>query len=183
MAINFDKLNKDKTYVCLEYGTGKISKLIQRFTKEYCPNAKEVPSHVFTLVYDKRLCTWLVYESHASANKVAGIKSGTRKYLQVLLENYFPDVVLHTDCYQVDININSLEKDLNKPYGLGDISRLMRAAILNRNGKQSDFPGLICSEYIARAYHPIQIYLGLKPHCITPAHWLDYLLENNIPKV
>lgn len=180
--INWDKLDTTKTYVCLEYGTGKVSELISKLTKEFCYNLK-TPSHVFALVYDDRMKAWTIWESHAQGNRMGMLPSGTRMYYKVILEKCLPHVVLHSDVYQVDINKDQLKADLNKPYGLGDISRLLRAITLHRNGKQKDFPGLICSEYIARAYVRIQDYLNLPPHCITPAHWLKYFLDNGVLKV
>ena len=51
---------------------------IKRFSKEYCPNAEEIPTHVAMAVF--RLGSWWIYESHAKAQKEFGIPSGVRRY-------------------------------------------------------------------------------------------------------
>jgi len=180
--IHFDKLDKTKTYVCLEYGTGKISKLIQKFTKDFCYN-QTPPSHVFALVYDIRTKDWIVYESHAARSKVGGLPSGTRKYSRDILEKVFPMVVLHSDCYQADISKDILEYLLGRPYGLGDIERIMRACLVHRYGKQRNAKGLICSEYIANCFEPVCYHFNLPPHCITPAHFKAYFIDKGVKPI
>lgn len=180
--INFKILDKNKTYVCLEYGTGTISKLIQQYTKEYCDNVTP-PSHVFALVYDNRVKDWLVFESHSNPSEMGCLSSGTRRYYRVILEKVFPQVLTHTEVYQLDINVDTLYKFLCKPYGFGDILQLMKAALHHTNGKQKDRPGYICSEYIALSYPLIQEYFDLPSWCITPAHFKKYVMDNQIGKI
>ena len=180
--INFDKLDKNKTYVCLEYGVGKISKIIQKYSKEYCYDM-EVPSHVFALVYDNRVKDWLIYESHMQGNKVGMLPSGVRKYYRVILEKVLPHVILHSDVYQLTLDTNQLEKLIGKPYGVGDIFALMNASKHHSNGKQKNRIGYICSEYIASAFPCICYHFNLPPHCITPSHFLRFVLDKDIEKI
>lgn len=179
--IDLSKLDKRRTYIVLEYGTGAISKIIQNLTKEYCPQAKQVPSHVLALVYEDKV--WRVYESHMKAEKDYDIPSGVRTYEYTVFEKVFPKIVKKGEVYQIRFNKKKLKNLLGQSYGIGDIEALLRASVLNRNGKQKDRKGIICSEYLADCCAKIRRYLRLPAHCITPAHWLRYLLENNIPRV
>lgn len=180
--IDFSLLNPNKTYICLEYGVGKISKIIQKYTKEYCYDL-EVPSHVFALVYDDKVKDWLIYESHMQGNKVGMLSSGVRKYYRVILQKVLPHVILHSNVYEVTLDIPQLEKLIGKPYGVGDILKLMKAAKFHSNGKQKNVYGYICSEYIATAFPCICFYYNLPPHCITPAHFLRFFLDKGITKL
>lgn len=177
-GINIAKLDKRRTYILLEYGTSIISKMIQRFSQEFGPPRRVVPSHVLALVYEDKV--WRVYESHFNPEPDADLPSGSRTYTLDKLKQVFPQTYYKGVVYPVRFNKRKLKDYLGQPYGLGDIAALMRASILNRNGKQSDRRGVICSEYLALCCKKICQYFDLKPHCITPAHWLRYLVENNI---
>lgn len=180
--IDWDKLDVNKTYVCLEYGTGAISRTIRKLTKEFCYDM-DVPSHVFALVYDKRCGQWLIYESHNLPSSMGCLAAGTRRYYKPILTNVFPQTCITSQVYQIDINEKVLIKNLNKPYGYGDIAQLLRACLTNKNGKQKNIYGVICSEYIALACKAIRKYLKLPAHCITPAHWLKYIIDNKIERI
>lgn len=180
--INFDKLDKRKTYVCLEYGTSAISIIIDKLTKQFSRTSK-APSHVFALVWNPVNQCWMIYESHMKAVKEANIPSGSRVYSQELFEKHFPRVIQSADAYPCRISKVRLNNLLGLPYGTGDIAELMHASIHKTNGKQKDRKGLICSEYIARCYKRILDYWELKPHCITPAHWLRYFIDADIEPV
>lgn len=175
-------LDKRKTYILLEYGTSAVSKLIQKFTKEYYPEAGEhIPTHVLALSFEDGI--WRVYESHMASEPEANIPSGVRTYPLDTLKQVFPQTYYKGEVYQVRFDRRKLKDNLGQPYGVGDIASLMGASIFNRNGKQSDHKGIICSEYLALAHKNIRKYLYLKSHCITPIHWLKYLVENNITRV
>lgn len=180
--IDWDKLDIDKTYVVLEYGQGVISKLIRKLTKEFCYDM-DVPSHVLALVYDHRVGQWMVYESHNLPNEMMCLPAGTRRYYRPQFVYAFPQTVTNGEVYEVRLNVKTLIKYLGQPYGYGDISKLLRACLLDNNGKQKDGFGIICSEYLALAYKPIRDYFNLEAHCITPAHWLRYLLDNDIEEI
>jgi hypothetical protein len=174
--IDFEKLDKRKTYLGLQYGTSLIAKQIKRFSKCYAPDSKEIPSHVLAFVY--RLGEWWIYESHADGNKDLGVPSGVRRYkLSVWLQiekntqNQFKAVPFK-------INFKSLEHYIGLPYGTGDIKELLKAALFHSNGKQKDRKGLICSEYIALCAPYVSEFYNLPAYCITPAHFEDYLLKN-----
>lgn len=174
--IDFEKLDKNKTYLGLQYGTSLIAKQIKRFSKCYAPDSKEIPTHVLAFVY--RLGEWWIYESHADANKDLGVPSGVRRYkLSVWLEiekntqNQFKAVPF-------DIDFKKLENYIGQPYGVGDIRNLLKAAIFHNNGKQKDRKGLICSEYIALCAPYVPEFYNLPAYCITPAHFEDYLLKH-----
>ena len=164
-------LNKKRTYILLEYGTGFIARQIRRFSKEYCSESDKVPTHVAMLRYN--LDKWWVYEAHAKANKKFGIPSGVRRYtsdkwLQVEDINKF-------EIYPLSLDIKAMEEHIGESYSLGDIKELMHAAIHNSNGQQKNRQGLICSEYFALCHRNICSYYNLPPHCITPAHIKNYV--------
>lgn len=177
--IDETKLDKRHTYVCLEYGTGAVSRIIQVLTEDFCMESLYVPSHVFALVYEDRV--WRIYESHLKA--VNELPSGVRTYTLDKLKEYFPDAYNRADVYELKFNRRRLKDLLGQKYGVGDIECLLRACVLNRNGKQKDRKGYICSEYLATAHKQIQRHFELPPHCITPAHFLKYLLDIGAEKI
>lgn len=179
--INITKLDKRRTYIVLEYGTSVISKLIQKFTKQFAPASSKVPSHVLALVFEDKV--WRVYESHMNPNIDGHLPSGCRTYTLDKLQEIFPKTYEKGVVYQVRLSKRKLKDYLGQPYGVGDIASLMRGSLLKNNGRQKDRNGIICSEYLALCCKKICKYFNLKPHCITPAHWLTYLVKNNIERI
>ncbi len=179
--INFEELDKKRTYVGLQYGTSLIAKKIRKYSKCYAPNSKEIPTHVLALIY--RLGEWWVYESHADGHKSKGVPAGVRRFtvekwleIEKKTQNEFK-------AYPLKLNFKTLEKNIGFPYGTGDIESLLRAAIFHSNGKQKDRPGLICSEYIALCSKEIRDFCKLPAWCITPAHFQNYFDSHNINPV
>ena len=148
-------------------------KKIRKYSKSYAPNSKDIPTHVFALVF--RLGEWWVYESHAKGFKKLGIPEGVRRYT---INKWF-EIEKNTQnefkLYPLKLNFKTLEKNIGFPYGTGDIRSLLLAAIFHRNGKQKDRPGLICSEYIALCSEDIRKFCNLPAWCITPAHFQHYI--------
>lgn len=169
--IQFEKLDKHKTYLGLEYGESFISKQIERFTAQYAPYALNIPSHAFALVY--KFGEWWIYESHATAKK--GLPAGVRKYKQSKFEEIEKSKLTRFCSYPLRLNKRELEIHLGEPYGYGDIKSLCHAALHKSNGEQKDSEGLICSEYIALAYPRICKFFKLPAWCITPAHFQNYI--------
>lgn len=175
----FDKFDKKKTYIGLQFGTSLIAKKIAKYSKIYCPNVDKVPTHIIALVY--RLGDWFIYESTHTARLELGLNSGVRHYKKdkfLQLED-----INEYKFYQVDLDFKALDELLGEQYAMKSIKDLMLAGIKKDNGKQEDRQGLICSEYVARAYYPIKEYFSLPVWCITPAHWYRYVLDNNIKEV
>lgn len=175
--IVFDKLDKRSKYCLLEYGTGFCAKQIKKFTKEYCKNVKEIPTHVAMAVY--RLGAWWIYESHAKANKELGIPSGVRRYkADKWLEIEKPEKF---KAFKVKLDFKQMEEHIGECYGMGDIKALMHAAIHHSNGQQKDRKGLICSEYFAMCCADLRkFFQNLPCWCITPAHIQNWLNKTGI---
>lgn len=172
--MNLTKLNKRKTYIGLQYGNSLIAKEIRRFSKEYAPNSKEIPTHICGLVY--RLGEWWVFESHANGVKDLGIPSGVRHYRASVWNKVEPKCDAEYKIFPLPLDIKNLEIFIGQPYSIGDIKSLLRVSIFNRkNGKQKDRNGLICSEYIANCCAKITKFYDLPAHCITPAHFQNYI--------
>lgn len=176
---NFDKLDKKKTYVGLQYGTSIISKQIRKLTKSFAPNSKEVPSHVLGLKY--RLGTWWIFESHAKGDRKLGITDGVRRCKKEVWDKV--ETKNNIKFYPMKLNEFKLEDYIGQQYGVGDIESLMKACIINKNGKQKDREGIICSEYMALCNDEIQKFYNLPPHCITPAHFQNYFDTKKIQPV
>lgn len=180
--INFKNFDKKIKYLGLQYGMNSfVAKQIRKYSKCYCPDAREVPTHVLAFSYENS--DWWVYESHAKGNKKLGIPAGVRRYkakkwLELEAEN-----LKEFKAYPLDIDLNKLEEYIGYPYGLGDIKALLMAALKHNNGKQKNRNGYICSEYIALCYPKICEFYKLPAHCITPAHFQDYLDKYNIEAV
>lgn len=171
--IEFKELDKNKTYIALQYGEGLISKKIRKYSKQYAPNSNKIPTHVLALVYDDD--TWYIYESHARAFKTLSVSAGVRKIPKSYWKIIEKDTQYQFRAYELNLNKNELEKHIGESYSLGDIHSLFLAALFHNNGKQKDREGLICSEYIALSYPKICEYYALPAWCITPAHFQDYL--------
>lgn len=177
--IDIEVLDKSKTYIGLQYGNSRIAKKIKKYTRYYCPNSKDVPTHILALVY--RLGEWWVYESHLKGNKKLGIPSGVRRYkFDIWLKKENPD---EYKFYPLKVSLKKLEEYIGLPYGTGDIVSLLMSALLHNNGKQNDREGLICSEYIALCIPAVCKYLSLPAWCITPAHFQRYFDEIGLDEV
>lgn len=180
--INFENFDKKIKYLGLQYGMNSfIAKQIRKYSKCYCPDAKEVPTHVLAFSYENS--DWWVYESHAKGNKKLGIPAGVRRYKAKKWLELEADNLKEFKAYPLDIDLNKLEEYIGYPYGLGDIKALLMAALKHNNGKQKNRNGYICSEYIALCYPKICEFYNLPAHCITPAHFQDYLGKYNIESV
>lgn len=176
---DFIKFDTTKTYIGLQYGTSRVAKKIQKYTKCYCPNSEEVPTHILALVF--RLGEWWVYESHLKGNKKLGIPSGVRRYkFDIWLKKENPE---EYKFYPIKVSLKKLENYIGQPYGTGDIVSLLMAGLLHTNGKQKDREGLICSEYIALCVPAVCKFIGLPAWCITPAHFKAYFDEIGIEEV
>lgn len=174
MTIILDNLDKRRSYLCLETGRSAISKQIQKLTKQFVSEGlqKNVPSHVFMLVYEKP--DWIIYESHMKGIKDFGIPAGVRCYKADL--PFVEEVLRRSVGFPLRINKRLAKKYLGEPYGVRDILELAKVCLISHNnGEQPDRAGLICSEYAALCYPKITKDLGLPAHCITPGHWLQYL--------
>ena len=174
MTIILENLDKRRSYVCLETGRSVISRQIQKLTKQFVDEElrDKVPSHIFMLVYEKP--DWVIYESHMQPIKDFGIPSGVRCYKASL--PFVEDVLRRSIGYPLRINKRTLKECLGEPYGVRDILELAKVCLISHNnGEQPDRVGLICSEYAALCYPKISEHFNLAPHCITPAHWLQYL--------
>ncbi len=179
--MKLNNLDKSKTYIGLQYGQSLIAKEIRRFSKDYAPESKEIPTHVCGLVF--RYGEWWIFESHADGIKKYLIPSGVRHYRAENWEKVEPKCSSEYKFFELPLEEKKLEEFIGQPYGIGDIESLLRAAIFNRNGKQKDRKGMICSEYIASCCLPITEYFELQPYCITPAHFQKYIDDNNIKEV
>lgn len=171
--IDFDALDKSKTYLAVQYGEGLISKKIRKYSKQYAPNSKKIPTHVLALVFEEE--TWFIYESHARALKEFAIAAGVRRFPVDEWKIVEKDTQEQFEAYELEINKEELKKHIGEPYSVGDIRSLFFAALLHNNGKQKDRNGLICSEYMALCYPKICEFYGLPAWCITPAHFQDYI--------
>lgn len=171
--INFELLDKRRIYLGLQYGTSLIAKEIRRFSEDYAPNSKQIPTHVLAFVF--RLGEWWIYESHANAYPKLGVPAGVHRCRAEVWQKIEENKLNEFKAVPFDIDFKKLEYYVGQPYGVGDIKSLLRAAIFNNNGKQKDRPGLICSEYIALCAPIICEHYDLPAHCITPAHFQNYI--------
>jgi hypothetical protein len=180
--INFDNLDTMRKYIALQFSTKTlVAKKIIKYSKCYCPNSQDVPTHILALSYENG--SWWIYESHLKGCKALGIPSGVRRYkadkwLVAEMNN-----LNEFKAYPLDLDLDKLGGYVGYSYGIGDIKELMKAGLFHKNGKQKDRKGYICSEYIALCYNPICEYYSLPAHCITPAHFKDYVDTHNIESV
>lgn len=174
----FENFDKTKTYIGLQFGTSLIAKKIAKYSKIYCPYADKVPTHIIGLVY--HLGEWTLYESTYTARLELGLNSGVRHYNEDKFKLIEKDAINEYKFYQLNLDFKVLDKLLGEQYAMASIKDLMLAAIHKNNGKQKDRQGYICSEYIAAAFYPIREYFRLPACCITPAHFMQYIIDNGI---
>lgn len=176
---DFESLNKCKMYVGLQYGTSFVAKQIRKFSKEYAPESKEIPTHVCALKY--RYGTWWIFESHIKGNDKLGIAKGVHRIKQEIWEKV--ENKSEYKVFPMSFSIRKLEDYIGQPYGKGDIKELMKASIFHNNGRQKDRDGIICSEYLALCNDKICKYYNLPAWCITPAHFQNYIDKKHIQEV
>ena len=180
-GINFNLLDKNKTYIGLQYSNQhKIAKQIVRFTKKYCTKS-DVPAHVFALSHQNG--EWWVYESHIMTNEQIGLKQGSHKLKAKDWYNLGKNRLAETDIYEANLDTNLLDKNAGQPYSFGDAFKHALMSVLNKNGKQDNCEGLLCSEYVAMGMKDICKFYNLKPWCVTPAHFKDYMVKHSIKQV
>lgn len=171
--IDFEQLDKHKTYLGLQYGTSFIANKIRSFSKEYAPDSKEIPTHVLAFVY--RLGDWWIYESHAKGDKKLGVPAGVRRYKLAVWLEIENNTQEQFKAVPFNFDFKALENYIGHPYGMGDIRSLLKAAIFHSNGKQKNRDGFICSEYLALCAPKVPEFYNLPEYCITPAHFQDYI--------
>lgn len=179
VMFNFEALDKRRTYIGLQYGTSFIAKQIKKYSCIYAPNSTEIPTHVMGLKY--RYGAWWIFESHAKGFKKLGIPAGVRRIKRDLWEQV--ENKSEFAVFPIKLSIRKLEDYIGQIYGTGDIRSLMKASIFHNNGKQKDRQGLICSEYLALCNDEICNFFNLPAHCITPAHFQNFLDAKNIKGV
>ena len=177
---NFDNLDKRRTYIGLQYGTSFIAKQIKKYSQEYAPDSKDIPTHVCGLKY--RYGTWWIFESHAKGYKNLGVPQGVRRIKREIWEQIENKSEFRV--YPLKLSVRKLEDYIGQQYGKGDIKELLKASLFKKeNGTQKDRDGLICSEYMALCNNDICKYYGLPAYCITPAHFQNYFEKNGISAV
>lgn len=177
----FENFDKTKTYIGLQFGTSLIAQKIKKYSKIYCPHVEEIPTHIIALRY--MFNDFYVYESTHTARLELGLNSGVRHYKQDKFKILEKNALDMYKFYQLDLDTQVLDELLGEQYAMASIKDLMLAGIHHNNGKQKDRQGYICSEYIASAYYPIRQYFNLPAWCITPAHFMKYIIDNNIAEV
>ena len=170
--IDFNELDKNETYLGVQYGQGFISKKIRKYSKRYAPKSLKIPTHVLAFVFEEG--EWFVYESHARGFKDLAIAAGVRRFSVEQWKIAEKDALEQFEAYKLDLNKEELKKHLGEPYSIGDIRSLFFAALFHRNGKQKNREGLICSEYMSLCFPQICEVYNLPAWCITPAHFQDY---------
>ena len=176
--IDFSKLNKNKTYIGLQYGSGFVSKKIREYSKEYAKDSEKIPTHILGLVYEEG--EWHIYESHAKGFEKICVNSGVRRMSETIWKIIEKDTQDEFEAFELDLDRAELKKHLGEQYSLGDIRALLHAALFHNNGKQKDRKGLICSEYISLCFFEICRYYNLPSWCITPAHFQDFIDKGGV---
>lgn len=180
LLINLDKLDPNETYVGLQYGTDNSARAIQLATHKYCRET-EPPTHVFGLSNEGG--EWYIYQSNGHTTPELGANAGVNKTNATDWISLAKNQVKRFEVFKMPLDKSTLSEQIGEKYGKGDIVNLFKAFLFNTNGKQADMPGVICSEYIATSNQDIQSFFGLKPWCITPAHFKKYFMLHNTPSI
>ena len=180
LLINLDKLDPNETYVGLQYGTDNSAKAIQLATRKYCRET-EPPTHVFGLSNEGG--EWYIYQSNGHTTPELGTNAGVNKTNATDWISLAKNQVKRFEVFKMPLDKSTLTEQIGEKLGKGEIVNLFKAFLFNTNGKQADMPGVICSEYIATSNQDIQSFFGLKPWCITPAHFKKYFMLQGAPSI
>lgn len=173
--IDIKALDKTKTHLGYEIGTGIISKLIQ----DVCSRDKsvkipkrEIASHCFGLAYNGN---WYVYEAHLK-------HKGCKKFLLSEWLKSQDNSKLHAFPY--GLNISSLEfysnPAFNPGYSCAAITGLAIESISDKDFWNNN-PGFTCSEYMANCSTGFDICYkySLNTFRIKPVHFQLLERETN----
>lgn len=160
--IDISKLNKNKTYVGWQVGSGFISQLIQKLSKDdtKLPQDK-IASHIFILVY---IAGWQVVEAHA---KFGGVHLSN---FNTWLKDYDPNNIYCAPC-DIDTDRVLYYIKFNPGYS---IAQICKDALKELTPKKiwNDCPGVVCSELFANCEKGLKTcYLNNLPtYFIKPVH-------------
>lgn len=174
-------MNRNKTYIGLQFGNSLIADKIAKYSKVYYPNSDKTATHVVGLVFLNG--KWFIYESTHTPRPELGLNGGARHMNLNKFKELEKDNLNLYEFYEVKLDKIKLDELLGEQYAMQSIKDLMLAGILKNNGKQKDRTGVICSEYMALANNDICNYFNLPAYCITPQHWYRYVRENNCKKI
>lgn len=180
LIVDLTKLDPQKTYVGMQYGVDGTAKGIQICTQKYCPDS-EVPTHIFSLVNEKG--KWVIYQSNGHATPALGTSAGVNRSNAADWIGLAKNQVKRFEIYEMPLDRSVLHSHMGERYGSGDLVNLFKAFLFNCNGSQGDAAGLMCSEYVALSNPNIQEFYNLPAWCITPAHFKNFVLQNNIPAI
>lgn len=173
--INLENLDKNKTYVGWNIGTGFISQAIQNMSKkETLLPLNQIATHIFAIVFQHD--EWQVFESHLQWK-------GCRKlFYSTWVKDYTSDSIFVAER---ELNIDSLEFYANPLFNPGySCANIGSLAIEEINSKMifNDSPGMVCSEYIANCDNDFAISYKLSKKCymIKPIHWQLELMKGTI---
>ena len=158
--IDVSKLEKNKTYICLEIGCGIAARFIQKLEHKIYKDIpiEQLASHAFAIAYDGT--DFYVYENHLCWN-------GVRKYTidEYNKNNKNPILIIP---YELDINRLEYYVKFNPGYSCIQLAedtteRLIGIKIPNASG-------MVCSEYIAACFKSFELcYKINQPYMfITP---------------
>lgn len=176
--IDFAKLDKQKTYLGLQYENSVSAKVIRLFTQHFCPK-KEIPCHVFCLANQDG--EWIIYQSCYRENPQLGTKSGSNKAKALDWAKSKRNHEKTTEVFEMPMDVSKLEKNLGKFYGIIDIFKLGCSIILGGKGKNNS--GVVCSEYIAFGFDKICDFYKKPAWLITPAHFKNYVERMHVKKI
>jgi len=166
--IDINKLDKTKTYVGLEIGTGTISKIIQNLEHTVYKNipCDKLPSHALVLRYVNK--QWMVWECHL---KHSGIK-------QFPLSEYDVSTLANLLIYEYPLNLDTMDYWLNNNPGYSCVNLLEIASERLVGLTLPDTKGWVCSQAVAACNFNICLDMKLEFSNITPADIYFYFNKN-----
>lgn len=169
--INIETLDKTKTYVAWQIGTGFVARLIQKLSQKQTKLAcEQIASHVLAIVF---LDDWYVFESHM---KWQGCKK--LRFSDWLKEENPENFFVKERPLNVDTLEFYADPMFNPGYSLAEIKDFAIEELTPLDF-WNDKPGMVCSEYIANADDGFGISYKTKLKCnkIKPVHWQNELMK------
>jgi hypothetical protein len=168
VLINLEKLDTNRSYICLEIGTSEIARIIQKVQKKKFKKYKtnEIASHVFILYYKNG--QWYVWENHLMWN---GIKEYTLTEYEEINKDKSQKKI---EVYEYHINNDACEYWLKNNPGYS-VTNLFCVASERLVGlKMPDTKGWICSQSGAACNFEICNNLGISFDDICPVDFQEF---------
>jgi len=173
MLIDTNILDKNKTYVGLEVGTGLIAYTLQELCHQVYKNIQvgDIPSHAFAILYNNVSNQWDIWENNIN-NKHNGI-------IQYALSEYETNAIINkvkkVYVYEYELDLITMKYWLNNNpgYSILNLAEITEKRLIHL--PLPDTKGWVCSQSLAACNFKICLDMNLPFEVIAPVDFMFYL--------